>query len=307
MARIDRQTLAAFMEDELSSAQRDEVAAALDGSAVLTDQLEQLKSLRATLCSPPTAVASIDVTLAVRSAIDTGGVRASQSGRGRGRALLLQLGGLAAAAMAVLGLVTLGPDTRRGVGAGLGAGGAPARATADTELAPGIRVKGKLSAADTAERAQRPRFFLHVVDSDDRSRPMGLTVKPSDGWLVSYENAKSAPFPYLMVFARDAAGSVHWVYPAYTDVVENPRSISIEQTSARVTLPDVVTHDPARGVMEIIALFSRVPLSIREVETWLSTQHALTLGSAVKALVRGAAGAREQEVFLRRTTVSVVD
>jgi len=100
-------------------------------------------------------------------------------------------------------------------------------------------------------------------------------VSRGDGLLFAYTNLGAQPFDYLMLFAVGASRQIHWFYPAYERLGENPQSIRIERGSADVMLSEVVRHQYAPGPLSVYALFSRKPLSVLEVEQWLLQQHGL--------------------------------
>jgi hypothetical protein len=66
----------------------------------------------------------------------------------------------------------------------------------------------------------------------------------------------------MAVAARDAAGRVHWLWPAWDVPGEDVHSLDIDAGVADVPLPSAVTLRAAAGPMEICALFSREPLSV---------------------------------------------
>ena len=64
-------------------------------------------------------------------------------------------------------------------------------------------------------------------------RPAGPTARrrrapaPGDGIAVSARNGHRELPVYLMVFAVDARGEVHWIVPAWSDPAETPRSVRL--------------------------------------------------------------------------------
>lgn len=96
-------------------------------------------------------------------------------------------------------------------------------------------------------------------------RPLSWQLPAGHGLLVAYSNLGPAPHRYLMVFAVDQAGEVHWLHPAYERPGTNPSSISIS-AGADVELSQIVFHKLARGPLAIYGLFSREPLKVLDVE-----------------------------------------
>lgn len=95
-------------------------------------------------------------------------------------------------------------------------------------------------------------------------------LHPGDGIAVRYWNASNQPF-YLAVFALDAQKTVHWVYPAYLDASQNPKSILLERSVEGRILGEVVEPDrPANGALNVVALVTTEPLSVRDIEAKVS-------------------------------------
>jgi hypothetical protein len=70
-----------------------------------------------------------------------------------------------------------------------------------------------------------------------------------------------------MVFAVDAAGEVHWIYPAYLDPNTDPTSIELPPSRAEQRLPDQVElADPAAGPLRLITIVSPAPIHVSEIE-----------------------------------------
>jgi hypothetical protein len=93
---------------------------------------------------------------------------------------------------------------------------------------------------------------------------------PGDGFVVRYWNSSDDPV-YLAVFAIDAQQSVHWIYPAYLDVSQNPTSIRLERVVEGKVMGEAVEPDrPAVGPMRVVALLTSEPLNVHQVETQLA-------------------------------------
>lgn len=116
---------------------------------------------------------------------------------------------------------------------------------------------------------QQAQAELFYVRAGKALAAEGAALHAGDGFLVRCANA-SEKQTFLAVFARDAQGEIHWLYPAYSDASQNPRSIEIAAHAAEHVLDEVVEPDaPALGPMRVFALFTDAPLSVREVEARL--------------------------------------
>lgn len=105
-----------------------------------------------------------------------------------------------------------------------------------------------------------------VVFAARGGRPTTLrdTFHASDELAFGYRNAdrKAA----LMIFSIDEHGHVYWYHPAWNDPATNPAAIPISREPGWHELPVAVAHDYDGGRMVIHALFTDLPLTVRQVE-----------------------------------------
>jgi hypothetical protein len=97
----------------------------------------------------------------------------------------------------------------------------------------------------------------------------GSTMHLGESLAFAYANPAELGAGYLMVFGRDAAGRIHWFWPAWSDAAENPASMPIQATPAGappVELREAVRHPLATGPMTIVGLFTPQPVHVRQVE-----------------------------------------
>ena len=90
----------------------------------------------------------------------------------------------------------------------------------------------------------------------------GAAVRRSDALAVRVTNL-SGTEAQVMAFAWDAAGEVHWLYPAYLDARTNPRSVPIAAGARDRLLDDVVQPDaPHAGPLRLVTLGPPRPLTV---------------------------------------------
>jgi hypothetical protein len=112
-------------------------------------------------------------------------------------------------------------------------------------------------------------------------------LSAGDAFAVRYVNPGPERY-YLAAFALDAVGTVHWIYPEYVDGATDPGSIPLPPARQETLLPQVVEPDkPAAGAMQVIALLTPEPVSVKQVETAL--QQAPNGVPAAQALARAIA------------------
>lgn len=72
---------------------------------------------------------------------------------------------------------------------------------------------------------------------------------------------------YLLLFAVDARHAVHWIAPEYATEGENPEATPIASAPGERLLPNVAVFDDlAPGPLRVVAVLSRAPLRVSDVE-----------------------------------------
>jgi Putative zinc-finger len=104
--------------------------------------------------------------------------------------------------------------------------------------------------------------------SEDARNPVseGARVRPGDAYAVKYRNLFGDP-AYLLAFAVDAAGTVHWICPAYLDAKENPISLALAPSTTETLASSAMQFDaPAAGPLRFVAILTTTPLQALEVD-----------------------------------------
>ena len=135
-------------------------------------------------------------------------------------------------------------------------GAHPTRETA------GMQSRG---AATPADAWVRLRVFRAATGAPPQALAAGDRVRASDSLLVAYDDVAPAPYPYLMVVGVDRAGSVFWYYPALEHDGDDDRSIAA-RGGAGIELGDEIRHALKAGPLRLFAVFTRTPLSVKQVE-----------------------------------------
>jgi len=238
--RIGTETLAAYLEGELTQSETVRLAEDLREDTEAQRRLEQIRRISDVLRRQDNELEGLDLVLGVRQALLDPPTSAWKH-----PARWLAAGGLAAAAGVAL-FVALRPPT-------VDISEFQAR-SAGTHAAAATRWAG-----------------VKIYRSRAGAEPELLQGRLSrgDGLMFAYTNLGAQPFDYLMLFAQGASGQIHWFYPAYEQLGENPQSIEIEHGTADAMLAQVVRHQYTPGPLLVYALFSRKPLSVLQVEEWL--------------------------------------
>jgi len=94
----------------------------------------------------------------------------------------------------------------------------------------------------------------------------GTALRPDAALVGRYRNAGAAG-AYLLAFAVDARGEVHWLYPAFTTAGSDPAAVALPPAAAGA-LPDaVVLSDLLPGPLRLLTLISPEPLAVSHVES----------------------------------------
>jgi len=240
-SRSQNTMLAAHLEGEVTQSERAAIEAELRESANARRTLEQLRNLSELLAAPATELESIDLASRVRA--QTRQVPRERPPRS-GRLVALFLGGLAACLGSALFFLHRPQELSE------------------------FRAKGSESPA--LEGRRWAGIQVQRVPANGSPAPLAATMSRDDGLLFSYTNLGPRPLDYLMIFATDASAEVRWFYPAYENAADNPLSIAIKRGGANVPLGELVQQDAAYGPFSLYALFTARPLSVKEVEAWLS-------------------------------------
>ena len=98
----------------------------------------------------------------------------------------------------------------------------------------------------------------------------GDSIGARDELAFAYENASAKR--YLMIFAIDEHRHVYWYHPGWSNPGEDPTSIPIETTPGVHHLHEAIAHELDGRELEIHALFTDSPLSVKTVERLLTTE-----------------------------------
>jgi hypothetical protein len=238
----DCSDLVLYLEGEVTQSRADEITAHVAGCRPCRERLEQHRQVIEALSITDAEVEGFDLTQPIRAA------SREPPAPVRSRWNLLPLCVGAAAGLALLGtLALLIFQGRSEFGTKGGSpGGSP----------------GCSPAADEQDRWVGLQVYQVVSESPSR---LGEELSPGTDLLFSYSNTGQDPYPYLMVFAIDSRGAVHWFYPAFEQTGTDPVSIEISK-GERIELRERIRHDYAPGELTIVGLFTRAPLKVSEIE-----------------------------------------
>lgn len=118
---------------------------------------------------------------------------------------------------------------------------------------------------DVSDPLRRTVGITVRVDGADLAD--GARVSPDARYTAGYRNLFEDGPVYAMVFAIDAAGDVHWLYPAYVDPATDPAGIRLDRATVETAFDDGAILDrPAPGAMRVVTLFATAAAHVSEIE-----------------------------------------
>jgi len=155
----------------------------------------------------------------------------------------------------------------------------------------GLQARGGGTKATLAARASAEVVIVRGktllgLEQDPAQPALPPTLHPSDGLAVRATNLVADEAVFLLAFALDAAGTVHWLYPAYLDARDDPAAVRLEPGMRQTLLGEVTTPtDVAAGPLRLVTVLSSSKARhVKEVERLLAGTHSAT---AVAGLFAG--------------------
>jgi hypothetical protein len=128
-----------------------------------------------------------------------------------------------------------------------------------------FQMRGR-AAESTLER--RTGISLYAPFAQRRPLREGALLSAETAITATYRNLEEKRPIYLLVFCVDAAGEIHWLYPAYTERNSDPEAIKLPFSPAETALPDsVVLENPALGKMRVFSIITPHPLHVSAIES----------------------------------------
>ncbi len=118
-----------------------------------------------------------------------------------------------------------------------------------------------------AEPFAKVGVTVHALGPPQQRLADGARFSGASGLMTSFTNLDEGVSPYLLLFAVDARGQVHWLQPGHTDPTRDPEAIRLPYAREPTALPETVAlESPAPGEMRILSIVSRQPLKVSEVD-----------------------------------------
>jgi hypothetical protein len=109
---------------------------------------------------------------------------------------------------------------------------------------------------------------FHTPATGEAPLAPGAVVPAEAGFGVRYRNLDSREPVYLMAFAEDARGEVHWLYPAHLSEEANEPSVRLPAAAEARALEEVVVlEEPAPGPLRLVSVVTRTPLGVKDIES----------------------------------------
>lgn len=234
-----------LVDRQLSEEQAQSLRAHARGCAHCQAELREMEALIARVAAPLEPVASTDEAVArVMRRVRAG----PEERRARPRWSRPWAGGAVAAALAAgLAVLMLRP-----------ASGPP----------PGDETFTPRGGPVAAALGRSVGITFHTPATGSAPLAAGAVVPAESGLGVRYRNLDTREPVYLLAFAQDARGEVHWLYPAHLREDANEPSVKLEPSAEPKALDEVVVLEaPAPGPLRLVSVVTRAPLGVRDIES----------------------------------------
>lgn len=133
---------------------------------------------------------------------------------------------------------------------------------------PGGRDGGEFRARGAAvDWTRKVGVEIWALEAGPRKIGPGDRLRAGVALVGSFSNVDSAP-AYLLAYALDAGGEVHWLYPAFLDPRADPESVRLDASVVHRALPEsVVLQDVAPGALRLVLVVTRAPLHVSSIES----------------------------------------
>lgn len=136
-----------------------------------------------------------------------------------------------------------------------------------------------------ARPAERIAVDVHLITAGAGARELlpGQPLSSTARLAFRVLNPSSTPPLYLLAFGVDAAGEVHWFYPAWHDAASDPAAAVLPAQAEPFFLPDAVAPEGAApGPFRIVSVLSDQPATVRATEARLGRGQSLCLGTVCR-------------------------
>jgi len=121
--------------------------------------------------------------------------------------------------------------------------------------------------ADEASSLRRHVGLSFHVVHDMRLLRAGDALQAGDAIVGSYVNLDTAQPVYALSFAVDDGGEVHWLYPAYLELSDDPEAVRLAPTAEdEAVMPEAVVVDAPAGRFSILTITSYERLRVGQIE-----------------------------------------
>jgi hypothetical protein len=148
----------------------------------------------------------------------------------------------------------------------MGLAAAAAALLVAVQLLPVRREDGFAARGAGVEWIQKIGVELWALQGQPRRLASGDNLARGVAVVASYSNV-DPDTAWLLAFAIDARGEVHWLYPAYLDAARDPGAVPLQGAVVQRALPEsVVLEEVPDGALRFVTVVSREPHRVSEIE-----------------------------------------
>jgi len=256
----DRAELAAWLDHEVGQRRAEAIERHVAMCSVCTAQRSAIEQLIADLRAPVAAPPSPGAIRAVLARLDAPAPRAASG---------VRLAGVGAAfAAAVVAVLVLRPARDGGITDG------PAHGRAES----GFQARGGGPAEQLERRVGATLYALPPGGAPRPATPLAAdsAVHHDTAFALGVRNLVRDRALWLLSFAIDADGEVHWLYPGYTAAGDDPAALPLAASDREIVMPDsVVLERPAAGSLRVVVVIAPAALRVSAIEALRGPELAL--------------------------------
>ena len=148
--------------------------------------------------------------------------------------------------------------------------------------------------APTSSLEREVGTTLYAVGAPARRLVPGAKISGTTALVLGYRNLVRDHAVWALIFAVDADGETHWLYPGYDSAASDPEAVRLPTADQETLMIDAVVPDhPAAGPFRVIAVISDARLRVSAIE-------ALRGGPRGSSATHGHRGSAELELAALR-------
>ncbi len=108
---------------------------------------------------------------------------------------------------------------------------------------------------------------LRLVAAPETALADGAALAADDALVMTTRTIDLETDAFLLCFAVDSVGTIHWLYPSHETLSSNEASVLLPKHLTEVALSESIILDrPALGPLTVFSVLTATPLSVQDIE-----------------------------------------